>query len=106
MTERVPGITENFRLRRHIGHEERSKAFRVATSGPAPRTVMYERFCPSFNQGNVGAGKAMAGPSKRAWCYQSWGANWGGLRNGTFWLSFESMTRLLRGQGDATLTSP
>jgi hypothetical protein len=39
---------------------------------------------------------------KQVWCYQSWGPKWGGLRNGTFWLSFKTLTRLLAEQGDAT----
>jgi hypothetical protein len=39
---------------------------------------------------------------KQVWCYQSWGPAWGGLRNGTFWLSFATLTRLLAEQGDAT----
>jgi len=39
---------------------------------------------------------------QRVWCYQSWGPTWGGLRDGTFWFSFETLTRLLQEQGDAT----
>jgi hypothetical protein len=39
---------------------------------------------------------------KQIWCYQSWGPTWGGLGNGTFWFSFDTMTRLLAEQGDAT----
>jgi hypothetical protein len=39
---------------------------------------------------------------KRVWCYQSWGATWGGLKNGTFWFSFDTLDRLLSEHGDAT----
>ena len=39
---------------------------------------------------------------KRVWCYQSWGPTWGGLGDGTFWLSFDTLQRLLAEQGDAT----
>jgi hypothetical protein len=39
---------------------------------------------------------------QRVWCYQSWGPMWGGLGNGTFWFSFETLTRLLAEHGDAT----
>ncbi len=39
---------------------------------------------------------------RRVWCYQSWGATWGGLKNGTFWFSLDTLTRLLSEQGDAT----
>jgi hypothetical protein len=39
---------------------------------------------------------------RRVWCYQSWGPTWGGLRNGTFWFSFDTLARLLAEQGDAT----
>jgi hypothetical protein len=40
--------------------------------------------------------------AKRVWCYQSWGATWGGLGDGTFWFSFDTLQRLLNEQGDAT----
>jgi hypothetical protein len=39
---------------------------------------------------------------KRVWCYQSWGPTWGGLHDGTFWFSFDTLTRLLTEHGDAT----
>jgi hypothetical protein len=39
---------------------------------------------------------------KRVWCYQSWGPTWGGLGNGTFWFSFDTLTQLLAQHGDAT----
>jgi hypothetical protein len=39
---------------------------------------------------------------QRVWCYNSWGATWGGRKNGTFWLSYKSLDRLLGEQGDAT----
>jgi hypothetical protein len=39
--------------------------------------------------------------NQRVWCYQSWGATWGGLNNGTFWFSFATLTKLLDQHGDA-----
>jgi hypothetical protein len=39
---------------------------------------------------------------QRVWCYQSWGPTWGGLGDGTFWFSFQTLTRLLAEHGDAT----
>jgi len=39
---------------------------------------------------------------KRVWCYQSWGPTWGGIGDGTFWFSFQTLTRLLAEHGDAT----
>lgn len=39
---------------------------------------------------------------QQIWCYQSWGPTWGGLGNGTFWFSFNTLTRLLAEHGDAT----
>jgi hypothetical protein len=39
---------------------------------------------------------------ERIWCYQSWGATWGALKNGSFWFSWATMRRLLSEQGDAT----
>lgn len=39
---------------------------------------------------------------KQVWCYQSWGPTWGGLKNGTFWFSFATLTHLLAEHGDAT----
>ncbi len=40
--------------------------------------------------------------ARSVWCYQSWGASWGGRHDGTFWFSFETLARLLAEQGDAT----
>lgn len=39
---------------------------------------------------------------EQVWCYQSWGATWGGLKNGTFWFSYATLDKLLHAQGDAT----
>jgi hypothetical protein len=39
--------------------------------------------------------------ARRVWCYQSWGPSWGGRRDGTFWLSFDTLERLLAEEGDA-----
>jgi hypothetical protein len=39
---------------------------------------------------------------ERVWCYNSWGATWGGRKNGTFCLSYKTLARLLGEQGDAT----
>ncbi len=39
---------------------------------------------------------------ERVWCYNSWGATWGGRKNGTFYFSFKTLKRLLSEQGDAT----
>ncbi len=39
---------------------------------------------------------------KRVWCYNSWGPTWGGRRNGSFYFSWKTLTRLLGEQGDAT----
>lgn len=39
---------------------------------------------------------------KRVWCINSWGPNWGGLKNGTFYFSWKTLERLLGEQGDAT----
>ncbi|MEN3309603.1 MAG: hypothetical protein V7603_5805 [Micromonosporaceae bacterium] len=36
----------------------------------------------------------------RVWCVQSWGPVWGGLGDGTFWLSWETWDSLLQDQGD------
>ena len=44
--------------------------------------------------------------NKRVWCYQSWGPTWGGLGNGTFWFSFDTLTRILAEHGDATFPAP
>jgi len=43
--------------------------------------------------------------NKRVWCYQSWGSTWGGLGNGTFWFSFDTVSHLLSQHGDATFPS-
>lgn len=43
---------------------------------------------------------------KQIWCYQSWGPTWGGLKNGTFWFSYTTLTRLLAEHGDATFPVP
>ena len=40
--------------------------------------------------------------NRRVWCYQSWGARWGGLGDGTFWFSWETFERLLGERGDVT----
>jgi hypothetical protein len=39
---------------------------------------------------------------ERVWCYNSWGAKWGGRKNGTFYFSWKTLERLLNEQGDAT----
>jgi hypothetical protein len=39
---------------------------------------------------------------KRVWCYNSWGPTWGGRRDGSFYLSWATLGRLLGEQGDAT----
>jgi hypothetical protein len=39
---------------------------------------------------------------KQVWCYNSWGPTWGGKRDGTFYFSYATLTRLLHEQGDAT----
>jgi hypothetical protein len=39
---------------------------------------------------------------KRVWCYNSWGPTWGGRKNGSFYFSWKTLTRLLGEQGDAT----
>jgi len=39
---------------------------------------------------------------KRVWCVQSWGPTWGGLGNGTFFMSFDTWGQLLGDQGDVT----
>lgn len=38
--------------------------------------------------------------NERIWAYQSWGATWGGLGNGTFWWSYATYERLLSENGD------
>jgi hypothetical protein len=51
-----------------------------------------------------------ADPVKKVvWFYQSWGATWGGLGNGTFWMAYATIEHLFEGGGDATsftLASP
>ena len=39
---------------------------------------------------------------KRVWCYNSWGPTWGGRKNGTFYLRWTTLERLLHERGDAT----
>jgi hypothetical protein len=39
---------------------------------------------------------------KQIWAYQSWGPTWGGLGNGTFWFSYDTLTALLAQRGDVT----
>jgi hypothetical protein len=38
--------------------------------------------------------------NRRVWCVQSWGPTWGGLGDGTFWLSWDTWDLLLRDMGD------
>jgi hypothetical protein len=38
--------------------------------------------------------------NRRVWCVQSWGPTWGGLGDGTFWLSWDTWDALLQEQGD------
>jgi hypothetical protein len=38
----------------------------------------------------------------RVWCFNSWGPTWGGKKNGTFYLSWSTLQKLLDQQGDAT----
>jgi hypothetical protein len=40
--------------------------------------------------------------NERVWFYQSWGPTWGGLDNGTFWLSYATLTELFDQQADST----
>ena len=40
--------------------------------------------------------------NKQFWFYQSWGPTWGGLGNGTFWMSFDTMDQQFGQQADAT----
>ena len=40
--------------------------------------------------------------NSQIWAYQSWGATWGGLGNGTFWFSYATFERLLAEKGDVT----
>ena len=42
---------------------------------------------------------------KRVWCYQSWGADLGGRKNGTFWFSWSTLDKLLDQKGDATFAT-
>ena len=44
--------------------------------------------------------------NERLWFYQSWGATWGGLGNGTFWLSFATLTTLFQNGADGTFFVP
>jgi hypothetical protein len=38
--------------------------------------------------------------NRRVWCVQSWGPTWGGLGDGTFWMSWDTWDRLLQDKGD------
>jgi len=40
--------------------------------------------------------------NQRIWAYQSWGATWGGLGNGTFWFGYDTFAQLLSERGDVT----
>ncbi len=40
--------------------------------------------------------------NQRVWCVQSWGPHWGGLGDGTFWMSFDTWGTLLADSGDVT----
>ncbi len=44
--------------------------------------------------------------NQRVWAYQSWGATWGGLHNGTFWFSYDTLRELLNERGDVTSLVP
>jgi hypothetical protein len=44
--------------------------------------------------------------NKRFWFYQSWGTTWGGLGNGTFWISFTTMKTLFGEGADCTAFVP
>jgi hypothetical protein len=38
--------------------------------------------------------------NQRVWCVQSWGPEWGGLGDGTFWMSWQTWEALLNDAGD------
>jgi hypothetical protein len=40
------------------------------------------------------------------WFYQSWGPSWGGLGNGTFWISYQDLTSLFGESADGTFFVP
>ncbi len=40
--------------------------------------------------------------NQRVWFWQSWGATWGGLGNGQFWMSFATLNSLFQEQADVT----
>ena len=44
--------------------------------------------------------------NKRVWLTQSWGAHWGGLGNGRFYWSFNTVERLLAEDGDVVTAKP
>lgn len=44
--------------------------------------------------------------AEQVWFYQSWGETWGGLGNGTFWLSFATLRSLFAQGADATWFVP
>ena len=39
---------------------------------------------------------------QRVWFYQSWGPKWGGLNDGTFWFSYDTLNTLFEQGADAT----
>ncbi len=43
---------------------------------------------------------------ERVWFVNSWGTTWGGLGNGAFWFSYNTLTKLFEEQGDATFFVP
>ena len=63
MAQRIREISEKNRLGRHIEHDETSKNFPVARLATGPKSAVYARHCPPFDQGNLGSctGNAMAG---------------------------------------------
>ncbi len=63
--------------------------------------------CPLTPGATVRGGHEIEGfkvdtENQRVWFWQSWGATWGGLGNGQFWLSYETLTSLFNQQADAT----
>ncbi len=63
--------------------------------------------CPLTPQATVRGGHEIQAykvdtENERVWFYQSWGPTWGGLGNGTFWLSYTTLTALFNQQADAT----
>ena len=39
---------------------------------------------------------------QQVWFYNSWGPKWGGLKDGTFWMSFDTLTKQFQQYADAT----